>query len=80
MSKEITLNIESITILLDRFGMDLIQLELNHISPFPEMNYKGFATIQTRKDYGKQWLMEAFNLAPDKIIQINLAYAKTNNL
>lgn len=59
--------VSSPTILL-RTGTDLISFKLYTPSPFPELQYEAYITIEARKGYGQTWLKEVFDIEDVEII------------
>jgi hypothetical protein len=49
-------------------GTDSIKLTLDAPTPFPEMQYKAFATIETQAGYGVKWCKDVLGVEPDRVI------------
>jgi len=63
----LSIPIKEVKVVIGLRGTDEVHIALDTPSPFPEMGYVGFATIQVKKGYGIKWCIEALGVDP-KII------------
>lgn len=61
---ELKLDIKKITVLLTE-STDIITIELNSESSFPEMQYEPIIKMEARKNYGEEYCKKVFGIVPN---------------
>jgi len=61
--ESLNLKVKSVKLLLTD-GMDIISIELDEDSSFPNMNYQTVAKIECQKDYGEIYCQNVLGLKP----------------
>lgn len=50
--------------------VDKVALELDTPTPFPNLQYEAWATVEVQKGYGEEWVRRTFPNVPYEVIDI----------
>lgn len=67
--QKLSSNVKRITVIQGR-GPDIIDIELDLASPFPQMQYPATAKFECAAGYGVAWCREVLGLEPDDLIKL----------
>lgn len=65
--KTISFNVTKAQVVINNHGTDLICLQVDAPTTYPEMKYPTTLTINARHGYGEQWCKEVFDITPEII-------------